>query len=188
MAPKLTNTTLEHWFNQSLGQRYCTQLIGGGDEPEYIPASDGGVHRILYRNDYIASALHELAHWSIASATRGELSDYGYWYEPDGRNKQQQQLFEQVEIKPQAIEWLFAIACGVAFSVSADNLDQSTGPSEAFVANVVAQAKHYCSGNLPPRAYQIIVGLVGQFNVVNVADVLNEHHYSFDKLHGQGCH
>ncbi len=36
------------------------------------------------------------------------LPDLGYWYAPDGRIEEQQALFEQVEIKPQAIEWLFA--------------------------------------------------------------------------------
>lgn len=54
------------------------------------------------------SALHEISHWTIAGAKRRLLPDLGYWYAPDGRTKEQQDLFEQVEIKPQAIEWLFA--------------------------------------------------------------------------------
>ncbi len=42
----------------------------------------------------------------------------GYWYAPDGHTQEQQALFEQVEIKPQAIEWLFAQAFGRKFRVS----------------------------------------------------------------------
>ena len=183
MAPKLTNASLERWFNQSIGRRYRTQLVGGACEPEYIPAAaPDGLHRILYRNDYIASALHEMAHWSIAGATRCLQQDYGYWYEPDGRNDQQQALFEQVEVKPQAIEWLFSKACGLPFRVSADNLGQSCGPSDAFVASIIAQVKYYTEHDLPAKARDIALGLLKQFQLMDVEGVFNKNHYSLDVL------
>lgn len=58
----------------------------------------------------------------IAGEQRRLLPDLGYWYAPDGRTAEQQALFEQVEIKPQAIEWLFSKAFGRKFRVSLDNL------------------------------------------------------------------
>ncbi len=76
---------------------------------------------------FFNSALHEISHWSIAGDKRRLLPDLGYWYAPDGRTAEQQALFEQVEIKPQAIEWLFATAFGRKFRVSLDNLTGEGG-------------------------------------------------------------
>ena len=48
-----------------------TRLLPGGEEPVYLPADASCAHdRIVFRHDYVASALHEIAHWCIAGAAR----------------------------------------------------------------------------------------------------------------------
>ena len=80
-------------------------------------------HQIIFAHGYYSSALHEISHWCQAGKNRRLLEDFGYWYMPDGRNEKQQKCFEQVEIKPQAIEWAFCLAANKSFTVSADNLN-----------------------------------------------------------------
>lgn len=41
---------------------------------------------------------------------RRQLVDFGYWYAPDGRSAEQQELFQAVEVKPQAMEWILSPA------------------------------------------------------------------------------
>nr|WP_282450069.1 elongation factor P hydroxylase [Microbulbifer sp. CAU 1566] len=130
-----------------------TRLRGGFEEPYYRPADQGlGFHQIEFTRDYPASALHEAAHWCVAGAERRLLADYGYWYAPDGRSVAQQQEFERVEVKPQALEWIFARACGMRFRVSADNLDAGLGPSERFKGAIWQQVQQYCTQGINPRA------------------------------------
>ena len=99
---------LESVFSACFENEFSTKLVGNAHEPFYCAAKDGAsAHVIYYRHDYFSSALHEIAHWCIAGEARRKLDDYGYWYEPDGRNAEQQALFQQLEIKPQAIEMAF---------------------------------------------------------------------------------
>ncbi|MFT6102169.1 MAG: elongation factor P hydroxylase [Granulosicoccus sp.] len=133
-------------FNQIFLKSYRTRLIGGGDEPEYIPSSDyNGEHTVIFTHDYFASALHEIAHWCIAGEQRRQLPDYGYWYAPDGRTDNEQQQFEAVEAKPQAIEWLFSRACGSRFRLSADNLTGEVIISDRFKKTVLSEVKIICT-------------------------------------------
>ena len=110
-------------FNAELGVHHFVRIIGGAAEPLYLPVTQ---HRysaeIYFREDYAASALHELAHWCLAGKTRRALEDYGYWYDSQ-RDEFQQQKFEAVETKPQAIEWMLSVAAGIDFRVSSDNFD-----------------------------------------------------------------
>ncbi|WP_111656922.1 elongation factor P hydroxylase [Isoalcanivorax indicus] len=131
---------LERLFAQTFADSHDTLLCGGAEEPFYQP---GRPHRILYTRDYFRSALHEVAHWCVAGAARRQLPDYGYWYAPDGRDAAQQRAFEQVEVKPQALELLFCEACGHPFAVSLDNLEGETGDATAFATAVAHQALHY---------------------------------------------
>ncbi|VEA75987.1 Putative transporting ATPase [Salmonella enterica subsp. arizonae] len=96
-------------FNGCFAEEFNTRLIKGDDEPIYLPA-DAQVpyHRIVFAHGFYASALHEISHWCIAGKARRELVDFGYWYCPDGRDAQTQSQFEDVEVKPQAFDWLFA--------------------------------------------------------------------------------
>jgi elongation factor P hydroxylase len=132
-------------FEQTFLYSHCTRLVGGGEEPEYIPATDlDGEHKIIFTHNYFASALHEISHWCIAGEQRRQLPDYGYWYAPDGRTIDQQKKFEQVEAKPQALEWLFSRACGSSFQLSADNLNGDIDISDSFKKSVLKEVKNYC--------------------------------------------
>lgn len=137
-------TVFDRCFSDAEGLN--TRLVGGHEEPYYRPADDapGSVHQIEFTRDYAASALHEAAHWCVAGAERRRQPDYGYWYAPDGRSAAQQVEFERVEVKPQALEWIFSVACGLHFRVSADNLDAGLGPSPAFKRNIWQQVQRYC--------------------------------------------
>lgn len=110
------------------------------------------------RMAFFNSALHEISHWTIAGEERRKLPDLGYWYAPDGRTQEQQALFEQVEIKPQAIEWMFAKAFGRKFRVSLDNLTGEGGDGSTFKDNVYAQVQRYFNGEakLPRDAKRFI--------------------------------
>ncbi len=147
-------------FNRSLGAEFNTRLVGGGSEPEYLPADSRRDHaRIIFSHDYFASALHEVAHWCVAGPERRLLPDYGYWYAPDGRDAAQQSEFERVEVKPQALEWLMSEAADFRFRVSADNLEQGCGPSDNFKRAIALQAQHYLAHGLPARAARFIRAL-----------------------------
>ena len=133
-------------------------LVKGDFEPEYFPATESTPARIQFAHGFFNSALHEISHWSIAGEQRRLLPDLGYWYAPDGRTAEQQALFEQVEIKPQAIEWLFATAFGRKFRVSLDNLTGEGGDGNRFKDHVFAQVQAYFSGQaqLPHDAKHFI--------------------------------
>lgn len=141
-------------FNDLFRESHRTILVKGGVEPEYCPATGpDGFARIVFAYDYFASALHEVSHWCIAGQHRRTLPDYGYWYCPDGRNVEQQQAFESVEIKPQALEWLFSVAAGTRFHISVDNISGAGAIDEAvFREQVRRQANIYLRTEIPRRA------------------------------------
>ena len=137
---KLSADQLISIFNDLFADSVNTRLEGGGEEPIYLPADDTcDYHRLIFRSDYISSALHEISHWCIAGKQRRQVVDFGYWYNPDGRTAAQQRTFEQVEVKPQAMEWIFSVAANHPFNISADNLSADIGASEDFINLVVQQ-------------------------------------------------
>jgi elongation factor P hydroxylase len=142
-----------HWFSH-----LNVSLVKGDFEPEYFPATEDAPARIQFAHGFFNSALHEISHWTIAGDKRRLLPDLGYWYAPDGRSAEQQALFEQVEVKPQAIEWMFAQAFGRKFRVSLDNLTGDGGDGSTFKDNVFAQVQRYFSGEakLPRDAAHFI--------------------------------
>lgn len=145
-----------------------TRLRGGAAEPFYRPAGDGvDFHCIEFTRDYAASALHEVAHWCVAGPERRQLPDYGYWYAPDGRTAEQQREFEQVEIRPQALEWIFARACGLRFRVSADNLQAGLGPSTAFKRDIWQQVQLFCREGVNTRARDFATELAQAFTHID---------------------
>ncbi len=152
-------------FNRLFAKRYLTVLVKGADEPLYEPAvATNQQHRVFFRHDYFASALHETAHWCIAGSGRRAHIDYGYWYAPDGRTTQQQRKFEQVEVKPQALEWLFTQAANYPFTVSNDNLTAGETSNHEFESAVYQQALRFCTQGLPPRAETFRVALAEFYN------------------------
>lgn len=144
-------------FNQLFQSSENTVLVAGDEEPIYLPADQQSPHhRVVFAHGFYESALHEISHWCIAGKERRQLVDFGYWYEPDGRSADRQREFEQVEVKPQALEWILSEACGRKFHVSTDNLDGDPDEVAAGLArfrhNVVQQAQHYLREGLPDRA------------------------------------
>ena len=128
-------------------------LVRGAGEPEYFPAKANQPARIEFAHGFFQSALHEQSHFFIAGDRRRQLSDFGYWYAPDGRTEAQQQAFERVEIKPQALECLFTLACRRPFQVSQDNLFATFDTSTStFAQDVYQQAKAYIAApHILPR-------------------------------------
>lgn len=148
-------------FADCFADSHNTRLIAGATEPEYLPAGPGEpMHRILFTRDYFRSALHEVAHWCVAGEARRQLPDFGYWYAPDGRSATQQQAFEAVEIKPQALEWLFCEAAGHPFRVSLDNLSGEPTDALPFKRNVVEQVRRYLADGIPARPARFVQALL----------------------------
>jgi len=154
------------WLIQLFNTLFADQqviLVRSNDEPEYFPAQNDKPARIEFAHGFFASALHEISHWCVAGDARRQLSDFGYWYAPDGRSEAQQQAFERVEIKPQALECLFTLACGRNFQVSQDNLfaDFDTS-SSTFAIDVYQQVEGYIAKphTLPRDAKTLLTALL----------------------------
>ncbi|HBI21137.1 MAG TPA: diaminobutyrate-2-oxoglutarate aminotransferase [Legionella sp.] len=140
-------------FNACFASSENTQLIRGDDEPIYLPADEQTpYHRVVFAHGYFSSALHECAHWLIAGEARRRCIDYGYWYVPDGRTAVQQAQFQQVEVKPQAMEWILSEAAGFRFHFSVDNLNGESTDSESFQLAVQQQVLQYQTLGLSIRA------------------------------------
>lgn len=160
-------------FEQTFFAKYNTKLVLGGSEPIYLPAnkSDLGIDaqpyaQVVFAHGYFTSALHEIAHWCLAGMPRLNKIDYGYWYCPDGRTAEQQAKFQQAEVKPQAIEMAFSLACGIKFNVSCDNLSGDEFGRQpdhiAFEQDVARQFKAYLADRFPPRA-ELFIAALSQF-------------------------
>ncbi|MDJ0839725.1 MAG: elongation factor P hydroxylase [Acidobacteriota bacterium] len=148
-------------FDKLFRETYNTVLVRGEDEPVYLPADDDHPrHRIIFAHGYYASALHEIAHWCVAGRRRRLLEDFGYWYMPDGRTASEQAEFEKVEVKPQALEWIFSAACGKSFRFSADNLNGEPHDMGPFKQAVHNQVKTYFRQGLPKRAAMLVAELI----------------------------
>lgn len=168
-------------FNALFGTTYHTQLVAGGSEPIYLPSDEeNSVNRVVFTRDYFSSALHEIAHWSIAGEPRRKLVDYGYWYCPDGRDDEQQKAFEIAEVKPQALERIFSKAAGEVFHISADNLESGAIASDGFVKAIHRQTLDYCDKGLPVRAEIFASGLIKTFSPDS--DVRNIEGYHLEEL------
>lgn len=156
-------------FHRVFFERYNTRLIRGDNEPVYIPANQSTpYHQIVFAHGFYASALHEIAHWCIAGPGRRLQEDYGYWYCPDGRDAKQQQAFEQVEVKPQALEWAFTLASGRRFRVSTDNLNGAEPDRESFTRAVHNQLLSYCDKGFPIRAQMLLTALYATFQTPQI--------------------
>jgi elongation factor P hydroxylase len=107
-------------------------------------------------------------HWCIAGKARRELVDFGYWYCPDGRDAMTQSQFEDVEVKPQALDWLFCVAAGFPFNVSCDNLEGDVEPDRiAFQRRVHAQVMT-CLNKGSPNVRRV---LFARYNILSNAAI-----------------
>lgn len=147
-------------FNSCFTDDLNTRLIKGEDEPIYLPAHDNQpYHAIFFAHGFFSSALHECAHWLIAGKERRQQIDYGYWYVPDGRDALQQSIFQQVEVKPQALEWILSTAAAYPFRLSVDNLNGEETDNEAFKSAIYQQVRQYCEQGLPSRAQRLYAAI-----------------------------
>lgn len=168
-------------FDQCFSESYNTRLEKGGDYPIYLPEfidegnepSERPYNVILFAHGFYSSALHEIAHWLVAGKERRKLEDFGYWYEPDGRSAERQREFEQVEVKPQAIEWILATAANFRYFASADNLTGDAGDNSAFKQAVYDQVKIYAEKGLPLRAEKLRQALSEFYGTPNQIDLAN---------------
>ena len=145
-------TQLVEAFNACFLSSFNTRLVGGAEEPLYLPAQLDGTATIYFRFDYSSSALHEVSHWCMAGQERRLLEDYGYWYESDTRNLTTQKEFEKVEVKPQAVECILHWVAGLPFRVSVDNLSMPDYDAKPFEQAVMIQVGEYIKGGFPERA------------------------------------
>lgn len=156
-------------FKLCFEHTYQTRLVAGGDEPLYLPAdANDPYHRVIFAHGFFSSALHECAHWCIAGEARRQQVDYGYWYVPDGRSAALQREFEQVEVKPQALEWLFSDAAGYPFQFSIDNLSGEPADTAPFKAAVCLQRERYLTEGLPPRAACFYNALISHYTLKSI--------------------
>lgn len=136
-----------------------TQLVHSTGEPEYFAPKNNQPAYIAFAHGFFNSALHEISHWCVAGKHRRTLDDFGYWYCPDGRDEATQKAFEQVEIKPQAIECLLNMALGRYFYVSQDNLNANFDTTNStFAQDVYDKALLFLHqpSSLPPDARRLI--------------------------------
>lgn len=176
-----SSAKLEILFDNLFSEKYNTRLVGGGHEPVYLPdpkkipnkpikePEEKVLHEIVYKEDYFASALHEIAHWCIAGYRRRQKIDYGYWY-VEKRSASQQVEFQQFEQKPQALEWILSAACQFPFRLSYDNLEESID-AENFGLMVQQKVIEYLEKGLPPRASDFAQCLAEYFGGVAYFDV-----------------
>lgn len=152
---------LTDWLMALFNDLYAphTILIHSQGEPEYFAPRHNEPAKIAFAHGFFASSLHEISHWCVAGKQRRTLDDFGYWYCPDGRDQATQDKFEQVEIKPQAIECLFNLALGRYFYVSQDNLNASFDTSNSrFADDVYNKALIFLQNptTLPPDARRLL--------------------------------
>lgn len=145
-----------------------TRLVRGSGAPEYLPRDEAeAADRIYFAHGFFSSALHEVAHWCVAGGARRRMVDYGYWYKPDARTLDDQREFERVEVRPQALEWVFSVAAGIPFHFSADNLSEggsaTTETWAQFQAAVARQARAYAENGPPPRARRFATALAARY-------------------------
>jgi elongation factor P hydroxylase len=161
----ITDADVSALFNMSLGQAFNTRLQGGASEPFYAPATATHPATIYYREDFLRSALHEVAHWCLAGSARRALPDYGYWYSDDDRALAGQSAFFAVEVRPQALEAAFCEVLGIEFRPSADNLsiDIPEQLLKRFSSQISECLSRWQRAGYPDRAGQFLNVLQAYF-------------------------
>ena len=107
-------------------------IQGGASEPFYQAPKGNRPAILFFREDFVRSLFHELAHYCLAGDMRRQIDDFGYWYSPCGRSSKEQKQFEQVEARPQGLEKLFCEIWSVPFSPSLDDFS-GRYPSTCFL-------------------------------------------------------
>ena len=153
MTDTPTDLAIARCFNATFARSENVVLVGGAEAPFYVPAAAPHRSIIRYRENFAASALHEVAHWCRAGRVRRSQHDFGYWYLPPPRNKDQTDAFLAAEVPAQALESIFSVAAGLPFRVSLDDLElELSGCRAQFAERVAARVEQWRSNGLPARA------------------------------------
>jgi elongation factor P hydroxylase len=155
----LDDLAIARCFERCFAATAPVRCLGGANEPLYRPATAAHPAELVYREDFAASALHEIAHWCVAGARRRQLPDFGYRYLPPPRTAAEQARFLRWELMPQALESLFADAAGIAFRASFDDVeDQHVGLRQPFLDSLALRRKALVTA-MPPRAERFLKAL-----------------------------
>lgn len=155
----LNHAAIATCFRERFAHQYAVEISGGAAEPLYVPAADGKPAHLYYREDFAASALHEIAHWCIAGTQRRKQVDFGYGYLPPPRDTQAQQKFFQLELKVQTLESLFAEAASIRFQPSADNLEASVAEFALQIGHARAATQRWMTRSPDRRANEFYLAL-----------------------------
>lgn len=134
------------------------EIHGGADEPFYEAATLDTNAKIYFRDNYPRSLLHEMSHYCLAGEKRRKIDDFGYWYEPCGRDALEQQNFEKVEARPQGLEKAMCAIIDLKFSPSLD--DFSGRPPSDYFLQQLDSAYREMSETPPPTAKEALQGLI----------------------------
>lgn len=132
-------------------------IVGGGEEPFYEAPKGNLKGRLIFRETFPRSLLHELSHFCLAGSKRRQEDDFGYWYVPSGRSESEQVRFEEAEARPQGLEKLMCEIVGLKFSPSFDN--DSVSPVSAKFAEKLEAAYQEMKTNPPATAKKALQGL-----------------------------
>lgn len=155
----LDDLAIARCFERCFATEASLRCLGGAKEPLYRPATAAGPAELVYREDFAASVLHEIAHWCVAGARRREQPDFGYRYLPPPRTAAEQAQFLRWELTPQALESLFADAAGVTFRPSFDDVeDRHVDLRQAFQESLELRRKELAHA-MPPRAERFLKAL-----------------------------
>ena len=147
-------------FNRCFSQAHGVKMLGGADEPLYLPATLDKPAELIFREDFPSSALHEAAHWCIAGRQRRESPDFAYTYIAAPRSDSEQALFFAAELRTQALESVFAEAASVIFNPSADNLTVDVAVFGSAIARYRPKTEDWLNSSEGLRALQFCHALV----------------------------
>jgi len=153
MTERPTDLDIANCFNAIFARIEYVVLVGGADAPFYLPATPPHRSIIRYRENFAASALHEVAHWCGAGRARRLQRDFGYWYLPPPRDAEATRAFLDAEVPAQALESIFSAAVGLPFCVSLDDPAlELSGCREQFAERVNTRVRQWRIDGLPGRA------------------------------------
>lgn len=167
VPPILSGVSTEKKICETFSKCFSEQLEirGGASEPLYLPAREGARAQLFYRENFTASLLHEISHWCLAGPLRREKVDFGYTYLAGPRSKTEQVKFFSYEVKPQALEWIFAEAAGLEFEFSVDDFSNTFKDEiTLFHAQVKEQKDLFLMLGLPERGEVFRKALAVVFN------------------------
>ena len=161
-------------FSDCFRNSYDTVLVAGDDEPYYQP--DQAMSRIKWclRTAFLPQRYTKPRIGVLRVNSVGSSSITAIGMNPMGV-MQQQREFEQVERKPQALEWLFSLCAGFKFDVSVDNLSGVEVDRYAFRKEVAQQLESYLETDLlPPRAKTFAKALCRAFNCEGCCQMIKD--------------